>query len=487
MKYNIAILHAQGSEYWKCAEDITRPLAAALTNMGHTVDVSTQMLSRRATNIIFGLQDIPDFPQDKIPEDSIIYNFEQITKGSKGLRPHYIEALQKFTVWEYSIRNFELLKRNFGISNIHHVPFGYTGQMSCINPDYPKDIDVLLYGYLNDRRKHIINELNKRGIKAVALEKVFGHERNFHIARSRIMLNVHFYTPGILEVARIGFLLANGKTVVSERNPDTFVPAEYEGTCAFAPYDALIDTTLELLENTSACAQQGQIGHQIFARQRYEDILAKVTDTPQAGPLTQPRLPRKINAGSGKDFREDCLNIDIDPKWRPDLLLDLSTPFTPGTTYQTRRFGVQELPEGYFSTIETNDVLEHVPDVVATMTNFLNLLEPGGTLQISVPYDLSLGAWQDPTHVRAFNEMSFRYYTDWSWYIGWKDYRFEMVDLKYTLSNIGMALNAQGIQADNITRTPRAVENMEVTLRKRATTAEEKLEYDLRHHAFYAE
>jgi hypothetical protein len=54
-----------------------------------------------------------------------------------------------------------------------------------------------------------------------------------------------------------------------------------------------------------------------------------------------------------------------------------------------------------------------VRDLPQLMGNFLNLLVEEGELEIVVPYDLSLGAWQDPTHVRAFNENSWRYYCDW--------------------------------------------------------------------------
>jgi len=65
-------------------------------------------------------------------------------------------------------------------------------------------------------------------------------------------------------------------------------------------------------------------------------------------------------------------------------------------------------------------VLEHITDLKTYMTNCLELLKVGGVMEITVPYDLSLGAWQDPTHCRAFNQNSWLYYTEWSWYLGWE-------------------------------------------------------------------
>ena len=119
------------------------------------------------------------------------------------------------------------------------------------------------------------------------------------------------------------------------------------------------------------------------------------------------------------------------------------------------------------------DVLEHLDNLITAMTTCLRLLKVGGIMKINVPYDLSWGAWQDPTHVRAFNEKSWLYYTDWHWYIGWIDYRFDIVSLTYSLSPIGAEMNNQGLNLDLITRTPRAVDSMVVELKKRSLNSEE--------------
>lgn len=179
-------------------------------------------------------------------------------------------------------------------------------------------------------------------------------------------------------------------------------------------------------------------------------------------------FPRKINLGSGKDFREDYLNIDISGQWRPDIVADVSRAFPKNGAEQfsTRRFGDITLTEGMFDEIICNDVLEHVADLVATMTNCLGLLKTGGQFRINVPYDLSHGAWQDPTHVRAFNEKSWLYYTEWFWYLGWQTHRFHNEALEFVPSPLGLQMVQQKIPYDVILRTPRAVEAMKITLKK---------------------
>ena len=135
-----------------------------------------------------------------------------------------------------------------------------------------------------------------------------------------------------------------------------------------------------------------------------------------------------------------------------------------GEVIDTRlgRFAVEK---GMVTEIIANDVLEHIPDLVKAMTNCRDLLKRGGEMHIHVPYDLSLGAWQDPTHVRAFNENSFLYYTDWHWYLNWEE-KFTCAQMGFELSDLGHELREEKIPLERIIRTPRAVDALQVILKK---------------------
>ena len=135
-----------------------------------------------------------------------------------------------------------------------------------------------------------------------------------------------------------------------------------------------------------------------------------------------------------------------------------------GEVINTRlgRFAVEK---GMVTEIIANDVLEHIPDLVAAMTNCRDLLKRGGEMHIHVPYDLSLGAWQDPTHVRAFNENSFLYYTDWHWYLNWEE-KFTCTQMGFELSELGHELLESKMPKETVLRTPRAVDALQVILRK---------------------
>ncbi len=187
-----------------------------------------------------------------------------------------------------------------------------------------------------------------------------------------------------------------------------------------------------------------------------------------------PELPRKLNLGSGKKFKPDCLNVDSNPYWQPDLAWDLETPFPPDGPVEMVRFGTQIIPLNYFDEIIAEHLLEHIRNLTELMTCCLHLLRNGGVMRINVPYDLSYGAWQDPTHVRALNERSWWYYTKWFWHLGWTEARFDLVYNQFLMNEIGNRLKEQGMPPEDIIRQPRVVDEMAVVLQKRPLTADEK-------------
>lgn len=185
-------------------------------------------------------------------------------------------------------------------------------------------------------------------------------------------------------------------------------------------------------------------------------------------------LPRKLHLGSGKKFMSDCLNVDCNPHWQPDLVWDLEQPFPPQESVQTARFGSVTIPLDYFDEILAEHLLEHIRNLTGLMTCCLRLLRNNGVMRIAVPYDLSYGAWQDPTHVRALNERSWWYYTKWFWHLGWTEARFDLVYNQFLMNEIGNKLQREGMPPEEIIRQPRVVEEMAVVLKKRPLTDEEK-------------
>jgi SAM-dependent methyltransferase len=434
-----------------------------------------------ARQIVVGAHLLDERQLSQLPADAILYNSEQIYEGSPWLTQPYSQALLRQPVWDYSGENARRLVA-LGARDVRYVPIGYVPELTRIAP-LGDEIDVLFYGSINARRRQVLEALKERGLNVVALFGTYGEERDRAIGRAKVVLSLHYYSAKIFEVVRAAYLFANAKALVAECGPETFVEAELREAMCAVRYEGLVEACVELARDRERRLALGERALQIFARRRQEEILSEALQLTAAKrpvprpvtPAVQP-LPSSLQVGSGRGFRSDCFNVDIDPAWEPDAACDIASRDLIDAGFDTARFGRITLAEESFQQVLAHDVLEQIGDLTSAMTNLLRLLKPGGVLEIRVPHDLSHGAWQNPTHVRAFNERSWQYYTDWHWYLGWMEARFDLVFMQLQTSALGTELQRSGRSTEEILRTPRAVDALLVRLRKRYLQESERAE-----------
>ncbi|TPL95893.1 hypothetical protein FJ960_27180 [Mesorhizobium sp. B2-3-11] len=400
-----------------------------------------------------------------LPINTIIFNVENHT--SNWMSNEYTNILRRFPVWDYSSSNSLFLSAIISRDVYYLRPF-YVRSLSRII-DTNEDIDVLFYGSFNERRSKILDEMRSRGLHVEAVYNVFGDRLDGLIARSRVVLNLHFYDSGQLEIIRIFDLLANKRVVVSEVNAGEQVDADLDGAFVAATYENLVDVTEALVNDPVRRHKVAAAGFEAFSQRSAKKILLEALAW-----SSLPRLPGDVAIGSGKMYDPHLLNVDISGQWNPDIVADVSDPDLLTREFRSSRFGAVRLKPELFSSITASNVLQNIPNLVLAMENCLNLLTDGGVLKITVPYDLSYGAWQDPAHVHAFNERSWLYYCDWYWYLGWTQARFELIELTFHYSSFGRELAERGVSHDEILRGPRAVDEMHVVLRKRQLTEAER-------------
>ena len=139
------------------------------------------------------------------------------------------------------------------------------------------------------------------------------------------------------------------------------------------------------------------------------------------------------------------------------------------------RYGHTTLKRGHFEKIIAKNTFQKIPNFKQALTNCLDLLSDGGTVEIVVPLDMSLDSWSGLDDCRAFNDKTWgRIIDDW-WQYGWLSHRFEIAETGFGLHNEhGMrVLNDNGHNWDAAMRSPRAIDSMTVILRKRPLTSEE--------------
>jgi len=474
-RFQITLVRPQGFLHTEAFREVAETLQFGLRSIGHSVEIQENVFEAGATNVLLGAHLLSPQQALTVPEGSILYNLEQL--GGPSLPSQFYELALRNKVWDYSVHNIKKWKAISRDCDAVHVPLGYVAELSRIRAVRNEDIDVLFYGSLNERRKSILQALTAAGAKVETLFGVYGADRDEFIARSKIVLNMHFYDAKIFEVVRVSYLLANSKAVVSECDPGTGIEDGLAEAISAVPYESLVDSCMSLLRDDAERHKLEMRGFQWFSRQKESEILSKALEESAVSSTTTTchvHIPTKLNLGSGKDWREDHFNVDFDPYWEPDAVLDFNHPLPIGNPIETQRFGTVVLENNSFDEIIANDSLEHIPSLMTAMNSCLNLLKVGGVFRVSVPYDLSWGAWQDPTHVRAFNERSWLYYTDWFWYMGWTECRFDLIKFDLSLSPVGESLKKQQVKGEDLVRHPRAVDQMRVVLRKRLLTDAEK-------------
>lgn len=251
--------------------EVALGLQGGLRELGIEAPVVTARERVNGRTIVLGANLLPGMPGVRPPGKSILFNLEQITPGSEWLTDGYLRLLRRHRVWDYSRYNIAQLA-GLGIRDAVYCPIGFSERLCRIEPAVEKDIDVLFYGSVNERRLHVLEELVKTGLRVESLFGVYGAARDAVIARSRIVLNVHYYPSKIFEIVRISYLLANRVCVVSELSPaDSALEAVQDGIVQ-APREQLAATCRALIE-TGDWQDIAQRGYAVFAGQRQSEHL----------------------------------------------------------------------------------------------------------------------------------------------------------------------------------------------------------------------
>jgi hypothetical protein len=219
------------------------------------------------------------------PKNMILFNSEQLSREWFSTHSDYLKILKSgcYEVWDYSKNNIAELARNGVVAR--HVEIGW---MPCMSKDFSKkkilftrterneDIDVLFYGSRNERRAKILRILQDNCNLHVVFN-MYGKALDDVIARSKIILNMHFYETGIHEIFRTSYLMANRKCVVTEKGKDLDLEKKYYKSMWFSDYEALASECLNLLANKRARDDVAECGFRTFTKLRQDKILERVS------------------------------------------------------------------------------------------------------------------------------------------------------------------------------------------------------------------
>ncbi len=238
-KYRICLIMPSGYEHSLLFTEPVFLLRAAFEDLGIDYTVGVNELDKDRVNVILGYH-LLTFGENLHQYRYIPYQFEQLGEGggtfdnenARNILKHAVE------VWDYSRQNVEVL-RGAGIK-AKYLPVGFHEALETI-PDVPdKDIDVLFFGSMNDRRRTILQELQKdQSVRVEALFGVYGKARDEKIARAKINLHIHFYDTKIYQQLRVAHFSNNRRFVISEESRDNPYP---EVPIRQVPYLEMVET-----------------------------------------------------------------------------------------------------------------------------------------------------------------------------------------------------------------------------------------------------
>jgi len=248
-----------------------------LKQLGHSVTYKINDVDSAAINIIFGAQVLPIDQLKALPENSIIYNFEQM-RGIQEIRPEILFFAERFQVWEYSSANLERWTE-LGFNSVKVVPVGYAPSLTRIPKFNIQDIDVLIYGLPGNKRLDAFYRLSQTGLTTLFACGLYGEARDTLIARSKIVLNVNLYDQSqIFEVVRVSYLLANKKAVVATLDANTFVESDFADSVKFTTIEKIADDCFDLLKSDSDRLRLETAGYESFVKRDVRKILKSALD-----------------------------------------------------------------------------------------------------------------------------------------------------------------------------------------------------------------
>lgn len=147
-----------------------------------------------------------------------------------------------------------------------------------------KDIDILVFGSVNERRQHILNQLSKKynvvSLYSISLD--FKELCNY-IERSKIILNIHQMDFNqAFDYYRMAFLISNKIFTIYEYPNDINLNIEtnlidYDKYLILTKYDDFVETTEKYLNNWNPTLINNILDNQFkwFSKNNMEDYVTK--------------------------------------------------------------------------------------------------------------------------------------------------------------------------------------------------------------------
>lgn len=164
-------------------------------------------------------------------EFQLRYNTKYIIYQSENIESvffknkYYIELLKHNKVLNYSVYTATKMMELYSISTAGYFQFNY----KRINSSKKRDIDILFFGNMTQKRYDILKEIQNRfpKLKIEVVCDVFGDNLTQLLLRTEFVLNISAYDNAVLETHRINKAISCGCYIISNYSSDTKMNEKY--------------------------------------------------------------------------------------------------------------------------------------------------------------------------------------------------------------------------------------------------------------------
>ena len=244
MKFNVTLLKPDNYIHSLALLEAAEYVNIRIKQSGYESALTLNYIDPHNINVIFCGHLMPE-ELLKTNQKLIIFNTEQLCIESVWTSANYKNLLASNYVWDYSPANLEKIQH----SNTQLIDFYYCNQLSRLKIRKPAKYDLLFYGSINDRRKKILDEITRRGLKLKVIFGMYGKERDALLSESKAILNLHYYDSQIFQQIRAFYPLINQIPIISENYPIDSAPNIYSQVVFTNGHESIEDYVVKILSS----------------------------------------------------------------------------------------------------------------------------------------------------------------------------------------------------------------------------------------------
>lgn len=200
------------------------------------------------------------------PARCALFNCAQLGASATIAGPEYRRWLADWIVLDYRGSHIDLIRRENGSRQVAiELPLVPSPALETRGAQ-TKEVAVLFYGTMSERRSQVLRQLEAMGLKVEAIAGVYGADLAPAIRRAKLVLHTHYDDSTLFPVARVVQPVIMGVPVVCETSVFSELNDWSRSGIVFADHAHLAETCHDLLdapERMAACARTARL----FARE----------------------------------------------------------------------------------------------------------------------------------------------------------------------------------------------------------------------------